>query len=459
MAGKLIDATSKDCLLTELELFQVPNTQTSVERTQFSIFNPITSPDRQAPLDFVINSSDWYLDPTQIWLYTKNKIVFHDGTDLPEQEAPADGQPAVTPDRSIVYPVNNFHSSRFRALDVHLNGRLITPSDNLYPYRAYLETLLTHRPDVAKNQLQLQMFYQDEGGNAERWDETRRDPLLLGTSNNKGAVARFRRTKFSRTFETMGRLHFGLANQEKLLPPNTELRFKLTRAENKFCLMARGEDREYRVRIDKALLYVQLKKVANHVQLAHEEAYLKFNAKYPIINSEIRHFAKPQGLSELGEDNILTNSTLPSKVVVGIVHTTAFSGNNTRNPFCFLPVNVKEITLKINSQPLPFERIQVDFANGCYSQGLFTLLQGTRRLNSDKGFQINYSNYAFGNTLYAFDVTQDGGECDAFNLQKEGNLSLDITLTEPTNHPVTLIVYMEMLKMIEIDRSRNIQVY
>jgi hypothetical protein len=355
--------------------------------------------------------------------------------------------------------VNNFHASRFKALDVHLNGKLITHSDNLYGYRSYLETLLTHRSDVVKSQLQLQMYYPDTGVNGDQLNEIRRDELVNATTPNKGALARFNRTKFSQTFETMGKLHFGLANQAKLLPPQTELKIKLIRAENKFCLMAHTADKEYSVHIEKALLFVQMKKITTHVQLAHEQAFLKFNAKYPVINAEMRYFAKPAGLSDLSENSLITNGQLPLKIVFGLLHSDAINGDNRKNPFCFVQASLKEVSVKVNSVPVPYDRVQVDYRAKCYSQAYFTLLQATRRLNSDKSLQISYENYLHGNVLYAFDLQQDAGENDAFNLRKDGNLSLTIALSTPATQPLTVVVYMEFLKMIEIDRSRNVQIY
>jgi hypothetical protein len=319
--------------------------------------------------------------------------------------------------------------------------------------------LLTHRPDVAEHQLDLQLFNRDIGTTAAHQNEIRKDAIKNGTSTNKGAVRRFTRTRYSRSFETLGRVYFNVANQPKLLPPNTELKIRLTRADNKFALMARTEDHDYKVVIDKAELIVAFKRVNTHVVLSHEEAFLKMNAKYPIVTSEIRYFGKGRGLSDLSEANIITNSSLPQKVIVGLVETSAFTGNHNKNPFCFIPANAKEISLRVNTLPVPYDRIETDFPNGCYAQGYFTLLQATNRINSDKALQIKFGDYAYGNTLYAFDISPDFSESSALNLRKDGNLSLHLSLRAPTDEPMTVIVYMEFMRMIEIDRSRNVQIY
>lgn len=458
MAGKLLDSSSAECILSELNLFEIPPTQTGIERSQFFTFNPITSPDRNAPLDFEVTSSvseGFYIDPNQIWLYTKNRIINSDHENLPE----AGGEDGAPPDRSVVYPIADFHNTRFRALDVHLNGHLITSTDNMYAYRSYLETLLTHTPEETNERLALELFHRDKGETDDLWNETRA-ALVDGTTANSGALARFNKTKFSRAFETLGRLHFGLGNQETLLPPGAGLKIKLSRSDHKFCLMARPEDQQYIIHIDKASLFVQCKKIANHVQLAHEETFIKMNGKYPIAYSEIRHFGRGNGIGTFTESNIIVNSLLPNKVIVGLVETRGFTGHHNYNPFHFKHFNVREVILRVNGLAIPFERIQTDFEASCYSQAYFTLLQSTQRTNTDKALAISYRQYGHGNTLFGFDISPDGGESNGcINLQKEGNLSLDIVFNAATDQPITVVVYMQFSKIIELERSGNVHVY
>jgi hypothetical protein len=58
-----------------------------------------------------------------------------------------DGTPVALDDRNPA--VNNLLHSLFSQLNVTLNGVPITPSEDLYHYRSYLETLLTYGHDAA----------------------------------------------------------------------------------------------------------------------------------------------------------------------------------------------------------------------------------------------------------------------------------------------------------------------
>ena len=57
--------------------------------------------------------------------------------------------------------VNNWLLSLFNQVDVYLNGTLVTPSTNMYAYRAYIERLLSYGTDVKVTQLTIQLWHKD----------------------------------------------------------------------------------------------------------------------------------------------------------------------------------------------------------------------------------------------------------------------------------------------------------
>jgi len=125
---------SCECTKSELDLFSVPPTQTSVEQGNWVEYHPITSVAGDSPIEFDINSSgEDYLDFANTMLYVKAKLTAMDGANLTADAA--------------VGPVNLFLHSLFSQVDISLNGTLITQSTNTYPYRAILETLLSYGED------------------------------------------------------------------------------------------------------------------------------------------------------------------------------------------------------------------------------------------------------------------------------------------------------------------------
>ena len=90
---------------------------------------------------------------------------------------------------------NNSLHSLFSQCAFSLNGVNITPASELYPYREYLETLLTYGFDAANSHLTNVYWYLDKGGDVLAGDPTSDD------IKNKGFVKRWERQKQSKITE------------------------------------------------------------------------------------------------------------------------------------------------------------------------------------------------------------------------------------------------------------------
>lgn len=118
-----LHAQSCECIKTELDLFALPPTQTSIEHGQWVNYKPISAISEDSPLEFVIpGHGDDYLDLSQTMLYLNAKIIKTNNTPLGEAD--------------IVAPVNNWLHSLFSQADIYLNQKLISPPNNTYGYRS-----------------------------------------------------------------------------------------------------------------------------------------------------------------------------------------------------------------------------------------------------------------------------------------------------------------------------------
>ena len=442
----LLDSFSCECLKSELDIFAVPSTQTSVEQTAYKKYHPVSTVIGQSPIEFHVPATDEdYLDLQQSFLYLKVRIQNGLGANL---TAPTGGDDPA--DNTYVFPINYFVNTQFKNVDVYLSGTQVSPNDNMYPYRSYLETLLTYGQDAKKGPLQAGLFYPDLNE-----PNLHSKTVADGNCANPGARIRYERTVYSRCVEMVGKIHNPLFNQPKLLLNKTDLRIKFNRVDPKFCLMAFSADASYSIAIDDAVLYICHKTIAPSVRESHALGLLQSNAKYPVRTSDLKFFTKPQGNADLSEPNLYTG-VHPRRVVIGLVRSAGFNGSNHYNPFDFATHELRSIQLRRNGTPLPFEEIEVDFANRNVVQAYLTLFQGTSRLFRDHGIGISVDDYiASGNSLYVFDLSQDGHDGN-LSLLQEGTTSLHIKLTRALNYSVTIIVYMERDGLVEIDKDRNI---
>ena len=116
---------------SELDLFALPPSQTSIVHSHFVEHQPMASLDSGGPIEFLLpGSGDDYLDLDNTYLMVRAKVVNGDGSHVALCDP--------------VGPVNNWLHSLFSQVDVYLNDTLVTPSTNTYAYRAYIEMLLSY---------------------------------------------------------------------------------------------------------------------------------------------------------------------------------------------------------------------------------------------------------------------------------------------------------------------------
>ena len=190
---------------TEFDIFGRNPKQSRTVETNETIYRPIASVD-QTDKEFVIPcDSDTYVH-LDLELFVKRKLQTEDNADLPETDYTA--------------VINNLLHSLFSQCTMYLNGTQITQATELYPYRAYIETLVTYGNYAANSHLL------DEGnmlgGDSSKPEQT----------NNSGFCTRCNRHKESQTVEMYGRLHSDICNVPLFLLNTSRFRSGLQRPRN-----------------------------------------------------------------------------------------------------------------------------------------------------------------------------------------------------------------------------------
>ena len=297
---------SCECAKSELDLFSMPPTQTSVESGTYVEYRPVSTLTNGSPIEFDIASSgDDYIDFANSYLHVKAKITKANGSNL-------DGTDTVG-------PVNNFLHSLFSQVDVSLNGTLITNSTNTYPYRAYIENLLSYGPAAKKSQLTAGLFYKDEAGKMDK-----PNPLADEDDRNSGLALRAAFTVQSREVDLLGRIHSDIFFQSRYMLNEVNVKIKLTRSRDTFCLMASG-DQTFKVKITAAAMIIRKVKVSPSVYLAHAKTLETGMAKYPIRRVICKAFTIPAGYLDSSQEKLFSGQ-LPARLVVGCVDNRAFNG-------------------------------------------------------------------------------------------------------------------------------------
>ncbi|XP_031762357.1 uncharacterized protein F54H12.2-like [Xenopus tropicalis] len=425
--------SSDECAKSELDIFQIPPTQTSIEKSLYVESQPIAELADNAPLEFFISGSgEYYYDLNNTLLYILCKIVKQDNT--------------VIGDGARVGFINYPIASLFNQVDITLGDRLISQSDNLYTYRAYIETLLNYSPQTLSSQFTAGLFYKDTAGH--HHDRT-------PNGENTGFNKRARFTAGSKTVEIIGPIYGDVFNSPRLILNGLDLKIKLSRNKDAFCLMT-ADAEHYKVQILQAALYVKRVQVSPAVRIGHSQALLTTNAKYAIDRVSLKVYSIPAGTRITNHENLFLGQ-IPKIVILGFVDNEAFSGSYQRNPLCFHHYNISHAALYVDGQQVPGGRgFQPTFQNDAAIREYMALVHLSGKQKSDNGISVDREEFMNGFTLFGFDLSPDQEPGAHFSLVKTGNLRAEIRFAEPTPNTINMIVYSVNANIIEINNRREI---
>ncbi|XP_069072052.1 uncharacterized protein F54H12.2-like [Pleurodeles waltl] len=424
-----VHCASGECAKSELDPFSLKPTQTSIENSFFMEVSPLAALTPLAPIEFYVSgSTDMYLDLNNTLLHLVCKITKASGTNI-EDDA------KVAP---IACPI----ATMFNQVDINLGDRLVTQSDNMYAYRAYIESILNYSREALDIQLLAGLFYKDTEAHLE-------DTALDGS--NVGFKKRASFAAGSRQFDLLGRIHSDLFFQDKLLINGIDLKIKLNRNKDAFCLIS-GDAEQYKLVILSVSLLVKRVKVSQSVRLAHATALQLLNAKYAIERRALKIFSIPAGTRLTLQQNLFLGQLL-KLIIIGFVDNTAFSGLYTSNPFNFKHYDINYAVLVHEGAVIPAKPLTPSFGTSNFVREYLGLVSITGKHLRDSGIIVSRERYGSGYTLFAFNLTSDMEDGDHYNLIKNGNLKAEIHFTQALTTNVNMVVFSVFDSIIQVNHA------
>ena len=427
----LIHTKSCESVHTGLDLFALPPTQTAVQDGLWVEYHPLATLAAGAPIEFAVSGATAdYIDLSNTYLYVKAKVLRQDGTN-----PPAD---------AVFAPVNYWLHSLFSQVDVLLNNTLVTPSENTYPYRAYIESTLNYGREAKTTHLTSALYYQD----------TASQMNSLNADNNAGFRERHARAVAGRDVDMIGRLHCDIFHQERYLLNNVDVKIRLIPSKNTFNIMAAADN--FKSIISHASMFVRKVRLNPAVTLSHAKALERGTAKYPLKRVVVKTFSIPRGNVSVVQDNLFLSQT-PNRLVIGLVDSAAFNGESTSNPFNFQTLGLSFLSLYLDGKQVPSKPLQPNFVTGQYVRSFFNLMVSSGLANQDAGSNISRQDFAGGFALYSMDLTPSLiDDNQLFELVKSGALRMELKFDAPLAQSVTVVVWAEMDSVLEIDRNRTV---
>ena len=180
------------------------------------------------------------------------------------------------------------------------------------------------------------------------------------------------------------------------------------------------------------------------------------------------------GLKDFDQDQLFTNR-VPVRVLVGLLHNSAFNGAYRRSSFAFEKFGLTLIRMTINGEEYPYKNAlelvhndgskdnfgyrrlletMASYQTGEASMILPEMWGQSVRLNHDASAVVNASGNVM---LFAFNFTPDGRpDAPTFHPPQSGNVRVQFKLNGSAGHAITVLIYAEFENVMEIDNNNGV---
>lgn len=416
-----------------LNLFKPPPMNTAIYKKEWVSFRPVSQITKGSPIQFSFaGSSSDYKDLKKMVLYLKVRILKPTG-------AP------ITKEDNVGFS-NLTLQSLFKQVDLSLQQNNLTSAVGLnYSYKAMLDTLLKYDEEPKETQLQSQLYYKDSPGFM--------DESSCIDGGNLGLLQRSNLTEDGQYMELEGPIYTDITQQDRLLINGVQFDLKLIPNSDAFALMSPTSE-QYSFEIGEAILKVCQAKLNPGVLISHAEQLKKSPALYPYMKSDVRSFNIQPGTFAWGMDDIFQGQ-IPSRVVVALLSSQAYTGNYNKNPFNFQHYSCNYMGFFTDGQSVPGEPITCDYKSGNYVNAYLSTFTGVGKYGLNEGNYISREDYPNGYCIYVFDVSGRHGR-EYLDLIKRGHTRLSIRFDQPPQETVTVLVYSSFPAIFQIDESRSV---
>ena len=429
--GNLI-INKEEGLAHNFELFSGGTIEKAMKKGYDQQIYPTSFNSSEGPFEFYIPGSNDYIFFPHTRLYIKAQVL-KVGENGALVNATAEDSYSVA---------NLFPHTLFKQVDVEIGGVNTSSQDQLYPYKTYMETLLSYGnencSDHGGHLMACSHYYPDEPGNFDAVD-------------GDGCEERALLVRRSATFDFCIPLHADIMQSVRALPPNIPVKITLTRNPDVFSLIS-NEDTAYRIQLHSLKLFIRKIETDAIVYKEYLSTIQKQPAILPFTRTVMKKYLIAQNSSNASFSGIFRDH-IPRQLVMAVVKQTRVDGRLNENPFNFQPFRLNFINLKVDGQNFPPNPYQPDFERGLISRELRALYDNTGVHTTDGGFSISRQGYANGYTLFAWDLTPDS--CNGWHLHNSAGrgLDLDLTFENPLPTTVNVIFYAAFEASVFINKD------
>jgi hypothetical protein len=407
------------CQDASFDLFSRPLTEVGLQDINDQEVLPISAvSDATNAVEFLISSDGTeYTDLAETRLYLRAKITTADGNEVADNK---------------VSLVKFWPGALWKQADLYLNGTLVTNSSGMYNYLSYISSQLSFPESVKKYQLSVLEH-------ADGWNVTKSNPVA----------------------EALVRLHLPLCNQQRLIPNGVRIHLRLLRSADEFLIMKKdpADTNQYRVQLEAISLFVRRVTPTPGLLLEHASLMSKMNCVFPVTRIWPKFFTLQKGVKEFDLGNI-TQGQLPTRIIVGLVKTNAYSGSTSLDPYEFQHFGLDYLSLQCNGRAHPAVPLTANFSKDHVArvyQSMIDTIQGP--CSDSESLGISLDNYKNKNCFFGFTLARAlNGQQAALPPRESGYINAKLRFNNVLSENVNAIFFLEYNNSIEIDQARNIYI-
>lgn len=224
-------AISKDEVASSsFDLFSPIEIENSIIKANKIITRPIANTSSRGPFNFVFPADPQkWTDVESLRLSGKVKL----------KKSAAGILTNYVDDENEISTVNNFFQSLFSSITCTINGVEITdPSANWYPFKTYIETILSYSTSTKDGRLKANCYIKDEANKFDIIGTVDANGKTVTPSTNAGYKKRKEFFSNSKPKYFNIPIHADICTLRKYLPPNTKLEFEFQRTPDAFSLLS-----------------------------------------------------------------------------------------------------------------------------------------------------------------------------------------------------------------------------
>ena len=396
-------------------------------------------------------------------LITKNGLTF------PEcfiREANENADPPDDKEAEFVTPIDAFFHTQWENIEIKLNDKTITRTNNDQPYRSYIDLLLrTEDKDLPLCERKF-LFTRNRGR------KRKNDPHPY-SSENIGAIKRSLRVRSRNIVQLGGKIFTDfLKDPEILLVNGVSMFFRFSPASNKFRFKVYPDELkdkfEYVIHSCKLKIpYVTLTDGA----LGGMTNYLKSQpVYYKYVETDMKILPLHEGVREVRIPEIF-HKIVPIDVVFAMVDADSAYGANDKDPFYFNQNNIESLSFRLDNTSIPEEPLEFpeqessiipedDHISERADEWQYRILESLWNVAGTTENGFNAYTYEDGQTLIAVKTDPTvPANVTHWPIPKGGNLSLHIRFRQAIPNEQQLIVFARYPRTITIDYKRKVKVW